>query len=519
MATPRPDFARLLATPLWELSALPLRKVRVAVLDTGIDASHPALRHRVIAATAYAKGPDDAIAAVPLSRRANNDPAGHGTGVAGVIAALAPNAVFHDRRVLDADSSGFGSVVVRGLADAIASDADVINVSVAFSKNRWWAETARLLEEAHALGKIVVASKRNFPRPDDLGLPAELPTAISVDAAAFPSPWLFRQFPRAKIGFAAHGHAVLTARPGGGWTRLTGTSFATPVVSALCALLLGAAPGLELFELKTLLKHHASARLPDPPPPNPLETAPSAVAFPECSVPWTCPSCGAAATVPDAFPSVRCPSCGAVSARPVLLDPRLYSNFLEDLRRSVPPCYRFHGAVHARDVVSAVYRILPRHPSLSLARKRELLLAALLHDSRYADDPARHEELSAAFAAETARRAGFSEESAGRVAALVLATRPSHVPVSLPEKIIRDADLFHVGSPDHLRRAKALRDELAATGHPRSVAQWRADEIAFLSSHRFHLPWLERERAPARAAILRALERGRRFCPPKGKVP
>lgn len=260
MAAPRTDFPRLLATPLWELAARPLRKVRVAVLDTGVDASHPALLGRVERATAYARAADGGIAALPLPRRANNDPAGHGTGVAGIIAALAPNAVIRDCRVLDADSAGFGDVVLRGLSDAIASDADILNVSIAFAKDRWWAETSRLLEEAFLRGKIVVAAKRNAPRPGDLGLPAELPTAISVDAADMPSPYAIRHFPRSRIAYAAQGHAVLTARAGGGWTRLTGSSFATPVVAALCSLFLGASPGLELFELKTLLKHHARAR-------------------------------------------------------------------------------------------------------------------------------------------------------------------------------------------------------------------------------------------------------------------
>jgi subtilisin family serine protease len=270
----RPDFSRLLSVPLWELATLPLRKIRVAVLDTGIDSSHPALRARVPRAVAYRKFQDDAIVSCPLPRRTNNDPAGHGTGVAGIIAALAPNTVLHDYRVLDADSSGFGDVVLRGLADAIASDADVINISIAISKDRWWAATSRLLEDARDRGKIVVAAKRNFPRPGDLGIPAELPAAISVDAASFPSPFLLRHFPRSPIPFAAHGHAVLTARPGGGWTRLTGTSFAAPVVSALCALLLGANPTLELFELKTLLKHHASARFRAAPPTTPSRHPP-----------------------------------------------------------------------------------------------------------------------------------------------------------------------------------------------------------------------------------------------------
>ena len=69
-----------------------------------------------------------------------------------------------------------------------------------------------------------------------------------------------RYFRQSRIEFAALGENVRTARAGGGWTRLTGTSFATPVVSALCALLRGANRELTLFEIKSILKHHALRR-------------------------------------------------------------------------------------------------------------------------------------------------------------------------------------------------------------------------------------------------------------------
>lgn len=250
-------FRDLLDAPFEALPQASLRRVDVAVLDTGIDATHPALRGRIAAAASWNKSEGGGIVRSRLRRTGDNDPCGHGTGVAGVIAAIAPNARIHDFRVLDADCAGFGDVVLAGLRAAIESRAEVINVSVAFSKDRYWAETSRLLEEAYVRGKTVVAAKRNFPRPGDLGIPAELPTAISVDAATFPSPFSLRYFRQSKIEFAALGDNVRTARAGGGWTRLTGTSFATPVVAALCALLLGANHDLTLFEIKSILKHHA----------------------------------------------------------------------------------------------------------------------------------------------------------------------------------------------------------------------------------------------------------------------
>jgi subtilisin family serine protease len=279
------SFRELLDAPLGALcggtlSGLALRRVDVAVLDTGVDAAHPALRGKIAGAASWSKVADGEIVRSRLRRTANNDPCGHGTGVAGVISAIAPNARIFDYRVLDADCTGFGDVVLAGLRAAIESRAEIINVSVAFAKNRHWAETAKLLEEAYVRGKIVVASKRNFPRPGDLGMPAELPTAISVDAAAFPNPFFLRYFRQSKIEFAALGDNVRTARAGGGWTRLTGTSFAAPVVAGLCALLRGANRDLALFEIKSILKHHAlrcaasATREENGPVGNPLEEQP-----------------------------------------------------------------------------------------------------------------------------------------------------------------------------------------------------------------------------------------------------
>ncbi|HNY32338.1 MAG TPA: S8 family serine peptidase, partial [Fibrobacteria bacterium] len=60
-----------------------------------------------------------------------------------------------------------------------------------------------------------------------------------------------------RIEFLARGEKVPTAAKGGGYTTLTGTSFATPVISAQCAVLVGRFPDLLPFEAKSLLKLHS----------------------------------------------------------------------------------------------------------------------------------------------------------------------------------------------------------------------------------------------------------------------
>ena len=488
-----------------------LRPVRVAVLDSGVDASHEALNGRVVRAEAWDYNAEGVSPAKAIRHRVNNDLCGHGTGVASIIVAMAPNAWLEDYRVLDSNNRGFGRIVLDGLEAALESDAEIINVSIAIGKMEWWERTSKLLEEAYRRGKIVVASKRNFPRPGDLGIPAEIPTAISVDSGRFASPYFLDYFKNSQIEFSAQGESVLVARPGGGWTRLSGASFATPVVAALCALLRGANPELTLFEAKSILKDWATraAKLVVASSPDPLETAPArAISVGgQCLVDWKCQKCGAMKNVVDAFTMVRCDKCGAVGKREVLLDPRAYFNTIEELRIVADGRLAFHNSAHARDVVSAVYEILRHYPRMAVAHKRALLLAALSHDSRYVDDPANHEEASARDARAMAMAYGYGEVFADEVAALIRATQSSHVPVTLQEKIIRDADFFHIGTAAYRKRSAALRAELSDFGQKFTDAEWACRETAFLATHRFNLPWLEKERSAGRAAEIRKLEK------------
>lgn len=471
-------FSELLQLPVEELRRRSLRPVKVAVLDTGIDSTHPALAGRIARATGY-NSANGAIYPVKLPKTGNNDPSGHGTGVAAIIAAIAPNAVISDYRVLAAGAGGFAQTVLRGLADAVDSDADIINASLAFSKEPYLSEAVKLLEKAYRKGKIVIAARRNIPRPGDLGLPAELAAAIGVDMADFPTAWQFRFKKNSAIELTARGAAVLTAHTGGGYVRVTGTSFAAAVVSALCALWRGARKDLQLFELKTLLKHHSGRR---PASADPLENRGSGngeLGTGNGAVDLVCKACGAKMTVPDAFKIAACPACGAVARRRSLLDAALYHAIIEEIRATVPEKFCYHDYRHTADVVQAVYGMIARHPELKFREKRSLLLAALVHDIGYAVSPENHEAYGAAFARETALANGYTPAEAELAAHLVLATKLDFEPVDLCEKIIRAADVSHIGTPRAKEKARLLRRELANCGIVFTDAAWRRENAKF----------------------------------------
>lgn len=225
--------------------------IEVAVLDSGVDATHPDLAGRVIAA--YQVGMDSGAPAIKeIPTNTNNDAYGHGTAVASIIAQIAPNASIVDIRVLGGGAVGAGAAMVLGLEEALKRGSRLINISLAasakFSQPLW-----ALCEKAYRNNQIVVASRRNMPLTDD-GFPAEFSNCISVDRDDFDSPFKIKYREGQVVEFAAHGDEVITAASGGGYTTQTGTSFATPTITGLCALLLGNFPQLRLFEIKSILK-------------------------------------------------------------------------------------------------------------------------------------------------------------------------------------------------------------------------------------------------------------------------
>jgi len=244
-----------LRTRLENLHSQKLEPAIVAVIDSGIDATHPELAGRVVRAVRVEEARGRCKVIEEATGR-NTDVYGHGTAVASIIGALAPNARLVDIRVLDDLNLCTGRALVAGLRHAVETRARVINMSLAAAAK--FAPALRALcERAYRQNQLVVAARRNMPLVGDEGFPAEAATCIGVDLGRFRSQfhWLFR--PNHIIEFVAHGEGVVVAAAGGGKTTMTGTSFATPAVSGLCALLVGAHPDLRPFDVKSLLRAFA----------------------------------------------------------------------------------------------------------------------------------------------------------------------------------------------------------------------------------------------------------------------
>jgi type VII secretion-associated serine protease mycosin len=226
----------------WELSTG--AGVTVAVLDSGVDASHPDLAGRVLPGKDYV---DDATA------DARVDPVGHGTAVASLIAGspdgyvsgLAPDATILPVRVLDADNRyRSAATVAEGLVWAVRQGAQVVNLSLGGSSDS--AALSEAIAFAMANDVVVVACTGNASGEgqEQIWYPAREPGVLAVAGLVWtdgePRHWPSSLTGRETVLAAP---AVLTAAaPGGGTRQVQGTSFSAALVSATAALIRSRSP-------------------------------------------------------------------------------------------------------------------------------------------------------------------------------------------------------------------------------------------------------------------------------------
>lgn len=250
--------------------------VTVAVLDSGVDQTHPDLTGQEIAEANFSEAPD------------NVDRAGHGTHVASTIVGtgtqsdgkyrgVAPDASIVDGKVLDDQGYGFDSGVIAGMQWAVEQEADIVNLSLGA---RDTPEIDPVEQAVNTLSAehgtlFVVAAGNSGPSPGSINSPGSADAALTVGAvddndqiAEFSS-----RGPRAGDGgikpdITAPGVGIAAAKAANGflgdpvedgYVALSGTSMATPHVAGAAALLASAHPDWTGAELKAALTGSATS--------------------------------------------------------------------------------------------------------------------------------------------------------------------------------------------------------------------------------------------------------------------
>lgn len=257
-----------LTTVPWAQKMLPQEKVapfatgkgvKVALLDTGVEAGHPALKGRVLPGKDFlGKG------------AADTDCVGHGTGVASVIAGLSPDGKFKGvapgvqilpARVVDRDpqapedKTSDKAVTPEGFAAAIdwAVDqgAQVINMSLKYDTP--YPVIERAVQRAHDAGVVLVASGGNDHKDDEykakgkdtISYPVGYPGVIGVGAIGETGKRAGISEIGEWIDLVAPGENVTYATRDGKYAVTSGTSLSAPFVAATAALIIESHPELK----------------------------------------------------------------------------------------------------------------------------------------------------------------------------------------------------------------------------------------------------------------------------------
>jgi subtilisin len=230
----------------WAFGGSTGKGARVCILDSGVDPEHP-LVGALESSVAISLGDDDEPIATPDTE---GDVSGHGTACAGIVRTIAPEVGISSVRVLGSSFTGTGSVLLAGLRYAIDQGFDVINMSLSTTKKPFASVLHELADSAYFKRAVLVASAHNMPVES---YPWRFSSVISVGSHEEPDPLAFFYNPSPPVEFFGRGVNVDVPWSGGRTLTVSGNSFATPHLSAICALILAKHPELTPFQLKSVL--------------------------------------------------------------------------------------------------------------------------------------------------------------------------------------------------------------------------------------------------------------------------
>ena len=278
--------AKIHSSEAWAISR-GSSSVIVAVIDSGIDISHPDLAPNLwvnpgeIAANGLdddANGLVDDIhgwnfAAGTPNILADDSPSFHGTHVAGTVGAAGNNGIGisgHAQEVrlltikfLKSTGSGNSSDAIRGIDYAIRAGAKIISNS--WGSRNYSQALAQAIRRAERAGVLFVAAAGNNGTSNDKTAfyPANYPgtNVISVGASTKSDTMAsFSNYGQGKVHIAAPGHQIYSTKNGTGYQTMSGTSMATPLISGVLATMAAARPGPNFAQIKGALLSTVDAK-------------------------------------------------------------------------------------------------------------------------------------------------------------------------------------------------------------------------------------------------------------------
>lgn len=220
----------------------------VAVIDGGIDNTHPLLHGHIVPGHDYIDGDLEAF------DEPGGDASGHGTFVAGVIHLIAPDASIRPYRVMTPAGNGDGFTLAKAIERAVDDGCDVINISLVLNNRHMAVTEAVQYAQEH---DVMVAAAAGNAGVEQASFPAAETPALAI-AAVDSNSYL--------ADFSEYGTHIALCAPGtniyssyqdhyNAWW--SGTSFATPFVSGLAAVLAAINPDADASQIAAAMANTA----------------------------------------------------------------------------------------------------------------------------------------------------------------------------------------------------------------------------------------------------------------------
>lgn len=221
--------------------------VTIAILDTGVDGTHPDLAANMVAGWNFYDNNSNA-----------SDVAGHGTAVAGSAAAVANNAAgvvgvagaakIMPIRISDTNGNATGSAVAQGLTYAADKGVRVANVSFSGLVGNSTVESAAQYMKSKG-GLVVVSAGNKGVNEGFAASTTMIPVSATESNDALATWSSYGNY----VAVAAPGNYIWSTNKGGGYGQWWGTSFASPVAAGVVALMMSARPDLANSKIEGLL--------------------------------------------------------------------------------------------------------------------------------------------------------------------------------------------------------------------------------------------------------------------------
>ena len=165
----------------------------------------------------------------------------------------------------------------------------------------------------------------------------------------------------------------------------------------------------------------------------------------------------------------------------------------------LPEKFVYHNLEHTMDVVHAAEKIAS-HCNVPDSDVEVLLTAAYLHDIGYTKNNEKHEDHSITLSKEFLSQIGADQEYIDSVIACIEATKMPQNPKNLIQKVLCDADLFHLSSGQYFEKAELLRHEFSLIEQDTiSESEWLDMSTVFIDNHEYWTDYGRQTLAPQKA--------------------